>query len=99
MSATLTTYWVTNTGTSSSRSYWEGAQAGGGSFNAFDIPILPVAITVFPAEISRAPRSWGEQSFGNLNYWHVVDKGGDIAAREQTPPFPEEVRARFRSLH
>jgi hypothetical protein len=54
MSATLTTYWVTNTGTSSSRSYWEVAQAGGGSFNAFDIPILPVAITVFPAEISRA---------------------------------------------
>jgi hypothetical protein len=98
MSATLTTYWITNTGTSSSRSYWEGAQAGGGSFNAFDIPILPVAITVFPAEISRAPRSWGEQSFGNLNYWHVVDKGGHVAAWKQPQLFSEEVRAAFRSL-
>jgi pimeloyl-ACP methyl ester carboxylesterase len=53
----ITLYWVTNTGTSSSRSYWEGAQAGGGPFDAFDIPTLPVAVTVFPAEIYRAPRS------------------------------------------
>ena len=98
MSATLTTYRVTNTGTSSSRSYWEGAQAGGGPFNAFDIPTLPVAVTIFPAEIYRAPRSWGEQSFGNLIYWNEVDKGGHFAAWEQPQLFSEEVRAAFRSL-
>jgi pimeloyl-ACP methyl ester carboxylesterase len=94
----ITLYWVTNTGTSSSRSYWEGAQAGGGPFNAFDIPTLPVAVTVFPAEIYRAPRSWGEQSFGKLIYWNEVDKGGHFAAWEQPQLFSEEIRAGFRSL-
>ncbi|MDQ3896673.1 MAG: epoxide hydrolase 1 [Actinomycetota bacterium] len=94
----ITLYWVTNTGTSSSRSYWEGAQAGGGPFNAFDIPTLPVAVTVFPAEIYRAPRSWADQSFGNLIYWNEVDKGGHFAAWEQPALFAEEIRAAFRSL-
>ncbi len=90
--------WLTNTGTSSSRSYWEGAQAGGGPFDAFDIPTVPVAVTVFPAEIYRAPRSWGERAFGNLIYWNEVDKGGHYAAWEQPQLFSEEVRAAFRSL-
>ena len=94
----ISLYWLTNTGTSSSRSYWEGAQAGGGPFNAFDIPTLPVAVTVFPAEIYRAPRSWGEKAFGNLIYWNEVDKGGHFAAWEQPELFAEEVRAAFRSL-
>jgi pimeloyl-ACP methyl ester carboxylesterase len=94
----ITLYWVTNTGTSSSRSYWEGYQAGGGPFDAFDIPTLPVAVTVFPAEIYRAPRSWGEQAFGNLIYWNEVDKGGHFAAWEQPQLFSDEVRAAFRSL-
>jgi len=95
----ITLYWVTNTGTSSSRSYWEGYQAGGGPFDAFDIPTLPVAVSVFPAEeIYRAPRSWGEQAFGNLIYWNEVDTGGHFAAWEQPQLFSEEVRAAFRSL-
>jgi pimeloyl-ACP methyl ester carboxylesterase len=94
----ISLYWLTNTGTSSSRSYWEGAQAGGGPFNAFDIPTLPVAVTVFPAEIYPAPRSWGEQAFGNLIYWNEVDKGGHFAAWEQPQLFTEEVRAAFGSL-
>lgn len=94
----ISLYWLTNTGTSSSRSYWEGAQAGGGPFDAFDIPTLPVAVTVFPAEIYRAPRSWGEQAFGNLIYWNEVDVGGHFAAWEQPQLFSEEVRAGFRSL-
>ncbi len=94
----ITLYWVTNTGTSSSRSYWEGAQAGGGPFDAFDIPTLPVAVTVFPAEIYRAPRSWGEQAFGNLIYWSEVDRGGHFAAWEQPDLFATELRAAFRSL-
>jgi hypothetical protein len=73
----ISLYWLTNnTGPSSSRSYWEGAQAGGGPFDAFDIPSIPVA--VFPAEICRAPRSWGERAFGNLIYWNEVDKGGPL---------------------
>ena len=83
----ISLYWLTNTGTSSSRSYWEGAQAGGGPFNAFDIPTVPVAVTVFPAEIYRAPRSWGEQAFGNLIHWNEVDKGGHFAAWEQPQLF------------
>lgn len=94
----ISLYWLTNTGTSSSRSYWEGAQAGGGPFNAFDIPTLPVAVTVFPAEIYRAPRSWGEESFGNLIYWNEVEKGGHFAAWEQPELFASELRAAFRSL-
>ena len=59
----ITLYWLTNTGTSSSRSYWDAAQGGGGPFNAFDIKTVPVAVTVFPGEIYRAPRTWAEQSF------------------------------------
>jgi pimeloyl-ACP methyl ester carboxylesterase len=94
----ISLYWLTNTGTSSSRSYWEGAQAGGGPFNAFDIPTVPVAVTVFPAEIYRAPQSWGERAFGNLIYWNEVEKGGHFAAWEQPQLFTEELRAAFRSL-
>ena len=94
----ITLYWLTNTGASSSRSYWEGAQAGGGPFDAVDIPKLPVAVTVFPAEIYPAPRSWGERTFGNIIYWNEVDMGGHFAAWEQPQIFCEEVRAAFKSL-
>jgi pimeloyl-ACP methyl ester carboxylesterase len=94
----ISLYWLTNTGTSSSRSYWEGAQAGGGPFNAFSIPTLPVAVTVYPSEIYRAPRSWGERSFGNLIYWNEVDRGGHFAAWEQPALFTDELRKAFRTL-
>ncbi len=94
----ISLYWLTNTGASSSRSYWEGAQAGGGPFDAFDIPTVPVAVTVFPAEIYRAPRSWGERAFRNLVYWNEVDEGGHFAAWEQPELFSEEIRAAFASL-
>jgi pimeloyl-ACP methyl ester carboxylesterase len=94
----ISLYWLTNTGTSSSRSYWEGAQAGGGPFNAFSIPTLPVAVTVYPSEIYRAPRSWGERSFGNLIYWSEVDRGGHFAAWEQPALFTDELRKAFRPL-
>jgi pimeloyl-ACP methyl ester carboxylesterase len=94
----ISLYWLTNTGASSSRSYWEGAQAGGGPFDAFDIPTLPVAVTVFPAEIYQAPRSWGERTFGNLIYWNEVDRGGHFAAWEQPQLFSEEIRAAFMPL-
>jgi pimeloyl-ACP methyl ester carboxylesterase len=94
----ISLYWLTNTGTSSSRSYWEGAQAGGGPFDAFDIPDVPVAVSVFPAEIYPAPRTWAERAFGNLIYWNEVDKGGHFAAWEQPELFSEEVRSAFKPL-
>ncbi|ONI73871.1 multidrug MFS transporter [Kribbella sp. ALI-6-A] len=94
----ISLYWLTNTGASSSRSYWEGYQAGGGPFDAVAIPDLPVAVTVFPGEIYRAPRSWGERTFGNLIHWNEVDKGGHFAAWEQPEIFTKEVRTAFRTL-
>ena len=94
----ITLYWLTNTGTSSSRSYWDAAQGGGGPFNAFDIPSVPVAVTVFPGEIYRAPRSWAEKSYQKLIYWNEVENGGHFAAWEEPELFSREVRAAFRSL-
>jgi pimeloyl-ACP methyl ester carboxylesterase len=94
----ITLYWVTNTGTSSSRSYWDAAQGGGGPFNAVEITAVPVAVTIFPGEIYRAPRSWAEQSFHKLIYWNEVDKGGHFAAWEEPELFSAEIRAAFRPL-
>jgi pimeloyl-ACP methyl ester carboxylesterase len=92
-------YWLTNTGTSSSRSYWEAAQvAGGGPFNAVDIQNVPVAVTVFPGEISPAPKSWAEKTFHKLIYFNEVDKGGHFAAWEQPALFVQELRTAFRPL-
>jgi pimeloyl-ACP methyl ester carboxylesterase len=94
----ITLYWLTNTGTSSSRSYWDAAQLGGGPFTALDIPKVPVAVTVFPGEIYRAPRSWAERTYKNLIYFNEVDQGGHFAAWEQPALFTSEVRAAFRPL-
>jgi pimeloyl-ACP methyl ester carboxylesterase len=94
----VTLYWLTNTGTSSSRSYWDAAQGGGGPFNAIEITKVPVAVTIFPGEIYRAPRSWAEQNFHKLIYWNEVSKGGHFAAWEEPDLFSAEMRAAFRSL-
>ena len=94
----ITLRWLTNTGTSSARLYWEGTHAGGGPFDAVDIPELPVAVTVFPGEIYRAPRTWGERAFGNIIYWSEVDRGGHFAAWEQPALFTQELRNGFRPL-
>jgi pimeloyl-ACP methyl ester carboxylesterase len=94
----ITLYWLTNTGTSSSRSYWDAAQLGGGPFTAIDIPKVPVAVTVFPGEIYRAPRKWAEQNFHKLIYWNEVNKGGHFAAWEEPELFSAELRAAFKSL-
>jgi pimeloyl-ACP methyl ester carboxylesterase len=95
---TISLYWLTNTGTSSSRSYWDAAQLGGGPFTARDIPTVPVAVTVFPGEIYQAPRSWAERNYHNLVYFNVADKGGHFAAWEEPLLFASELRAAFRSL-
>jgi len=64
----------------SGRSPWASAQGGGGPFNAFENTKVPVAVTIFPGEIYRAPRSWGEKTFPKLIYWNEVAKGGHFAA-------------------
>jgi pimeloyl-ACP methyl ester carboxylesterase len=90
----ITLYWLTNTGVSASRLYWEYK---GGFFNAKGVSI-PVAATVFPGEQYQAPRSWAEQAYPNLIYFNEVDRGGHFAAWEQPQLFTDEVRAAFRSL-
>jgi len=90
----ITLYWLTNTGVSASRLYWEYK---GGFFNAKGVAI-PVATTIFPGEQYQAPRSWAEQAYPNLIYYHQVDQGGHFAAWEQPQLFAEELRAAFRSL-
>ncbi|HYO10185.1 MAG TPA: alpha/beta fold hydrolase [Tepidisphaeraceae bacterium] len=90
----ITLYWLTNTGVSASRLYWEYK---GGFFNAKGVGI-PVAVTVFPGEQYQAPRSWTERAYPNLIYYNQVDKGGHFAAWEQPLLFAEELRAAFRSL-
>jgi len=90
----ITLYWLTNTGVSASRLYWEYK---GGFFNAKGVSI-PVAVTVFPSEQYQAPRSWTEQAYPNLIYFNEVDKGGHFAAWEEPELFSAEVRAAFRSL-
>jgi pimeloyl-ACP methyl ester carboxylesterase len=90
----ITLYWLTNTGVSASRLYWEYK---GGFFNAKGVPI-PVAVSVFPGEQYQAPRSWAEQAYPNLIYYNEVDRGGHFAAWEEPQLFSEELRAAFATL-
>jgi pimeloyl-ACP methyl ester carboxylesterase len=87
----ITLYWVTNTGVSASRLYWEYK---GGFFNAKGVSI-PVAVSVFPGEQYEAPRSWTERAYPKLVYYNKADKGGHFAAWEQPQLFAQEVRAGF----
>jgi pimeloyl-ACP methyl ester carboxylesterase len=89
----ITLYWLTNTGTSAARLYWENARV------AYQGEVsVPAAFTVFPGELWRAPRTWVERTYKNLIYFNEVDKGGHFAAWEQPELFAAEVRAAFRSL-
>jgi pimeloyl-ACP methyl ester carboxylesterase len=90
----ITLYWLTNTGVSASRLYWEYK---GGFFNIKGVAI-PVAVTVFPSEQYQPPRSWAEQAYPSLIYFNAVDKGGHFAAWEQPQLFAEELRAAFKTL-
>ncbi len=90
----ITLYWLTNTGVSASRLYWEYR---GGFFDAKNVTI-PVAVTVFPGEQYEAPRSWTERAYPNLIHYNRVDRGGHFAAWEQPQLFAEELRAAFRSV-
>ena len=90
----ITLYWLTNTGVSASRLYWEYK---GGFFNAKGVGI-PVAVSVFPGEQYEAPRSWTERAYPRLIYYNKVDKGGHFAAWEEPRLFAQELRAAFKSL-
>lgn len=87
-------YWLTNSGGSSARLYWENPDL---AFYAVGIDI-PVAVTVFPKEIYQAPRSWAEQAYPHLVYWNRAEKGGHFAAFEQPQIFAREVRAAFAKM-
>ena len=96
----VTLYWVTNTAASSSRLYWETAGQSvllAGAQRTVDIS-LPVAITVFPEEVYRAPETWARRAYRNLTYFHEVDRGGHFAAWEEPELLAAELRAAFRPL-
>ena len=90
----ITLYWLTNTGVSASRLYWEYK---GGFFNVRGVKI-PTAVSVFPGEQYQAPRSWTERAYPRLVYYHQAAKGGHFAAWEQPQIFSEELRAGFKPM-
>jgi pimeloyl-ACP methyl ester carboxylesterase len=96
----VTLYWLTNSATSAARIYWETAGQSvtvAAAQKTAEIS-LPVAITVFPQEVYRAPETWARRAYRNLIYFHEVDKGGHFAAWEQPELFSAELRAAFRPL-
>jgi pimeloyl-ACP methyl ester carboxylesterase len=95
----ITLYWLTGTGASAAREYWESGRAA--AMSAGHVPPqvrVPVAFTTFPGEIFRAPRSWAEKAYPTLMYFNEVDKGGHFAAWEEPELFASEMRAAFKSL-
>jgi len=94
----ITLYWLTGTATSAARMYWEGARSTAAAAGSPPDVSLPVAFTVFPGEIFQAPRTWVEQVYPNLIYFHQADRGGHFAAWEEPDLFATEIRAAFRSL-
>jgi len=95
----ITLYWLTGTGASAARLYWDGGQATAhAAGQARPEMKLPVGFTAFPGEIFRAPRSWVEKVYPHVIYFNEVDRGGHFAAWEEPQLFSEEVRAGFRPL-
>jgi pimeloyl-ACP methyl ester carboxylesterase len=94
----ITLTWLTNTGISSARLYWERLNNGGFGFFSVKGVSIPVAVSAFPDELYQAPRSWAERAYPKLIHYNKLDKGGHFAAWEQPELFVEEVRAGFRSL-
>ena len=96
----ITVYWLTGTGASAARSYWEayGPDAPAAGRQPLPPTAIPVGFTTFPGEIWRTPRSWVEASYPNVSYFNEVDKGGHFAAWEEPELFATELRDAFRSL-
>jgi pimeloyl-ACP methyl ester carboxylesterase len=93
----ITLYWLTNTGASSARIYWQNSQGKPAGFSAGRIE-LPMAATIFPREIYRAPKAWAQALWPNMIYWNEVDRGGHFAAFEQPRLFAEEMRKAFHTV-
>ena len=95
----ITLYWLTGTGASAARSYWEEGQENARAAGRAPTPVsIPVGFTTFPGEIWRTPRSWVERAYPNTVYFNEVDKGGHFAAWEEPELFATELRAAFSSL-
>jgi pimeloyl-ACP methyl ester carboxylesterase len=95
----ITTYWLTGTGTSAARSYWESGRAQAAAAGQTPPPVrVPFGFTTFPGEIWRTPRSWVEKAYPTLSYFHVAERGGHFAAWEEPELFATELRAAFRPL-
>ena len=97
----ITLYWLTGTGASAARSYWENGQAAAHAAASGQAPppvSVPVGFTTFPGEIWQSPRSWVEAGYPNVTYFHKAERGGHFAAWEEPELFSEEVRAAFRPL-
>jgi len=95
----ITLYWLTGTGASAARSYWESGRAQALAAGQAPPPVkLPVGFTTFPGEIFRAPRSWVELGYPNLTYFHEAERGGHFAAWEEPEVFATEIRAAFKPL-
>jgi pimeloyl-ACP methyl ester carboxylesterase len=95
----ITLYWLTGTGASAARSYWEGGRAAALAGGQAPTPVsIPVGFTTFPGEIFQAPRSWVEKVYPTLVYFNEVDRGGHFAAWEEPELFATEMRAAFKSL-
>ncbi|MGP7996797.1 MAG: epoxide hydrolase family protein [Streptosporangiaceae bacterium] len=95
----ITLYWLTGTGASAARTYWEDAQAAAHAAGQPRPDVkLPVGFTTFPGEIWRTPRSWVEKSYPNVTYFHEADRGGHFAAWEEPGLFSAEIRAAFSPL-
>jgi pimeloyl-ACP methyl ester carboxylesterase len=90
----VTLFWLTNTGVSAARLYWENKLA----FFAPKGVKVPVAVSAFPDELYQTPRSWAEKAYPNLLHYNKMDKGGHFAAWEQPAALTDEIRAGFRSL-
>ena len=97
----ITLYWLTGSGASAARWYWEFGQFLAAAEAAGQAPppvAVPVGFTAFPGEIWAAPRSWVETAYPGVAYFNAVDRGGHFAAWEEPELFSTEVRAAFRSL-
>ena len=97
----ITLYWLTGSATSAARLYWENGARGSVIASAPQRTTeikLPVAITVFPEDVYRAPESWAKRAYPSLSYFHEVDKGGHFAAWEQPELYAAELRAAFKPL-
>jgi pimeloyl-ACP methyl ester carboxylesterase len=97
----VTTYWLTGTGVSAARSYWEDGRAHAAAAAAGETPpdvSLPVGFTAFPDEIFVAPQSWVEKIYPDVAYFNKADRGGHFAAWEEPELFADEMRAAFSSL-